>query len=194
MATTIKTFRVADASDVSYATAERISDPSQSGPWEYSITSVQNDFTDRTFDLSEIPNNANIIAAQITYDKSSEGSTRASQSNTIIANGQSLTDAHILSYLQSLSSFGNFGVRFGLYFSVGTHFYTGTTAATVQLQSYVSYKNIALSVTYTVPDDSTVSFGVNNAWQKCNVFYGVNGSWQKCKAFFGDGGEWKGVK
>ena len=188
MASVTKTFTVQDAYLSSSCDIERTTTPPSGSSFEYRISSVRNDAKTRTFDISEIPAGAQIISATLTFNRASSGG--ASRVNTLVDNSSTLNDSNILSYLQSLSTFTTLTARFALLF------YTGTVLTLPwdnqsSLSSDASYTNIQLTVIYEASDDATVSFGINNTWQKCNVYYGTGGEWVKCKAHFGVDGAWK---
>ena len=61
----------------------------------------------------------------------------------------------------------------------------------VSISSLLKSCTVSLIVTYEqAQNNGTVSYGVNNAYQKCNVYYGTGNEWKKCKAYYGSGGQW----
>ena len=150
-------------------------------------------YSARSTDVSDIPSNATIEKVHYSWSYSSSNMAVATSTRAISSNGATISDANLLSWFRSRGSATTLTFIFRTPASLGAA-YASTNNSLERVYFSEAFTNIKIQVTYTVPDDDSVSFGTSNAWQKCKAYVAINGTWQKVKAYFGTGGSWKQVK
>lgn len=153
----------------------------------------ENGLANKSLDISGIPKGAVIESAHISWNFSASYGAVYNSYQRITNNSAALTDENILAWLRTQTEFDTIGLTFGFNIRMGAE-YASTDSTLDRIHPQAYYRDVSLQVVYTPPNEATVSYGVNNAWQKCNVFYGTGGAWQKCKAHFGVDGAWKETK
>lgn len=154
-----------------------------------------------TFSLPiDLPSNANVSNVTISFSRSTSGDFTSKTSLSVMLpdyGNVTASNAHLLEYLQNnpIPSAINFGFSFGYVSEEWTAVETSEYPAQGspgQRSANLNSITVTLEIVYDEVDvGGTISFGVNNAWQKCNVFFGTGGEWKQCKAFFGADGAWK---
>ena len=154
-----------------------------------------------TLQLGDLPSNAVVTNVHISYSISDANSLGVAVTKGITTpgiSGSGSIETRVLNYLNQTPK--PTSIEFGFF----TSFNSSVTKSYYEKLRYthehegqnisdtLTVASITLDITYEEPEPTgTISFGINNEWQKCNVYFGTGGEWKQCKAFFGVDGAWK---
>lgn len=162
----------------------------------YNITNFQRGVKYSSINISDIPSNATIVSASLSYNR--KGGTYGTTGSSVALRdyGTSASATNIKNALASMSSFSTLRLTFAYTLNNGVAFEVTSPYDDMNgysLTSSVYFSSIKLTVTYEYETGDGIYYGNNDAWVQCNAYYGQDGAWVPVNLHSGSDDGWSGT-